>query len=139
MKVKEGFALSYVTSGHTFFSGPLLTTLLTILNIPIPRKALSITKKAQISHKEHNCVMAQAVAEYQAEQTKTGKKHGLQKICMDIHQAYLQETGNVIHINHCTLNNLAKGGQSMSDFNADKRWLSCGKEDILVSYILNNA
>ena len=27
----------------------------------------------------------------------------------------------------------------MSDFNADKRWLSCGKEDILVSYILNNA
>jgi hypothetical protein len=105
----------------------------------MPRKALSLTKKAQISREEHDRVMARAVTEYQAEQEKTGKKRGLRKICMDIQQAYLQETGKVIHINHCTLNNLAKGGQSLSDFNADKRWLSCGEEDILVSYILDNA
>jgi hypothetical protein len=58
---------------------------------------------------------------------------------MNIQQAYLQETGNIIHMNHCTLNNFTKGGQLMSDFNADKRWLSHGEEDILVSYIVDNA
>jgi len=58
---------------------------------------------------------------------------------MNIQQAYLQETGNIIYMNHCTLNNFTKDGQLMSDFNADKRWLSHGEENILVSYIVDNA
>ena len=83
--------------------------------------------------------MTRAVAEYQAEQAKTGKKQGLHAVCFDIQKQYLQETGKVISLNHKTLNNLAKGGRSISEFNAEKRWLLDAEEENIIEYTLDCA
>jgi len=94
---------------------------------------------AQNECQEYNKVMTRAVAEYQAEQAKTGKKQGLHAVCFDIQKQYLQETGKVISLNHNTLNNLAKGGHSISEFNAEKRWLLDAKEENISEYTLDHA
>ncbi|KAG2053207.1 hypothetical protein BDR06DRAFT_886461, partial [Suillus hirtellus] len=45
-------------------------------------------------------------------------------VCHEVEKAYLTETGRVIKLNDKTLENLAKGGRRLSNFNAEKGWLT---------------
>lgn len=85
-------------------------------------RAKSATKKSQISREEHDRAMARAVAAYKAEQAKEGseKKRGLRAICAEVVRDWRVETGRDVKLNHVTLGNLAKGGRSLSEFNANK-------------------
>ena len=44
------------------------------------------------------------------------------------------ETGKDVKLNHVTLGNLAKGGRSLSEFNADKSWLMLQEVDLVIEY-----
>lgn len=99
-----------VHSLNIFLVALLCTLVCTISNMV--GRAKSATKKAQLSWAEKDCVMAQAVAAYQAKLEKISpEKKGLQKICMEVTKAYKKETGKEIHLNHNTLNNLTNSGQ----------------------------
>ena len=62
-----------------------------------------------------------------AQEKPKGTRRGLRPIA-DKHQ-----------VNHQTLANLANGGRSMSAFNASKRKLGIGEEQVLVDFILESA
>jgi hypothetical protein len=80
--------------------------------------------------------MTHAVAAYKAEQAKEGseKKKGLRAICADVARDWWVETGKDVKLNHVTLGNLAKGGRSLSEFNADKSWLMPQEVDLVIEY-----
>jgi len=102
----------------------------------------SLTKKAQLSCEKKDKVMACAVAEYQAELTKPSseKKRSLCQVCCDVQKAYLKETGQVINLNHNTLNNRAKGGITLSLFNSStKSWLTPAETNIVIEYVVEMA
>ena len=80
--------------------------------------------------------MARAVAAYKVEQAKGGpeRKKGLRAICAEVARDWRVETGNDVKLNHVTLGNLAKGGRSLSEFNADKSWLMPQEVDLVIEY-----
>lgn len=106
----------------------------------MPGRAKSMTKKAQIAREEADQVMARAVKLYRSEQEKPeGPRLGLRKVCEEIERQYRLETGRIIHLPHTTLRNLANGGTSMSDFNAEKGWLKPAESEQVIEYCIEVA
>lgn len=85
--------------------------------------------------------MARAVAIYQAELAKepTEDKKGRRTVCREVEKEYLVETGRVIKLNDSTLANLAKGGRRLSDFNAEKGWLTPEETERVIEYSVETA
>lgn len=91
-------------------------------------RALSERVKAQQQRRKLNKQMQDAVDEYLREQEKPkDRRRGLRPIA-DKHKVHYR-----------TLANLAKGGQSLSAFNASKRKLGFAEERVLVDFILESA
>jgi hypothetical protein len=69
------------------------------------RKALSQTKKTQISREKHDLLMARAVIRYQQELAKpTGEKQlGLRKVCETVSDEYYKDTKQRVVLNYTTL------------------------------------
>ncbi|KAG2079587.1 hypothetical protein BD769DRAFT_1310375, partial [Suillus cothurnatus] len=59
--------------------------------------------------------------------------------CHEVEKAYLAETGRVIKLNDRTLANLAKGGRRLSDFNAEKGWLTREETERVIEYSVETA
>ncbi|KDR85856.1 hypothetical protein GALMADRAFT_234970, partial [Galerina marginata CBS 339.88] len=85
--------------------------------------------------------MARAVALYQAEQQKpsTEKKLGLRRICSIVEKEYYKETKKTVSLNHNTLRNLANGGKTLSEFNAEKSWLLEEEAEEVIAYTIELA
>ncbi|KAG1721209.1 uncharacterized protein EDB91DRAFT_1064502 [Suillus paluster] len=103
-------------------------------------RAKSNTKKRQILREEHDMIMARAVAIYQAELEKEPtEKKGRRMVCREVKKAYLTETGRIIKLSDRTLANLAKGGRRLSDFNAEKGWLTPEETEKVIEYSIEIA
>lgn len=100
-------------------------------------KPKSDAKKTQIKRESHDRAMARAVLAYKAEQAKGigEKKKALRTICDEVARDWQNETGNDVKLNYVTLSNLAKGGKTLSEFNAEKSWLEKGEKDVVIEYI----
>lgn len=59
-------------------------------------------------------------------------------MCEEIERQYQLETGKDIHL-HTTLQNLANGGTSMSEFNAEKSWLKPAESEQVIEYCIEVA
>jgi cytidine deaminase len=96
--------------------------------IPMVGCALSKRAKQMARWQAINMTYQKAIDEYLQEQAKPkGKKRGLCPIAAK-HGVCFK-----------TLSNLAKGGQTMSAFNASKQKLLCAEEHVLVKFILESA
>lgn len=101
-------------------------------------KPKSDTKKKQISREDHDRAMARALAAYKEEQAKGNgeKKKGLCAVCEEVARDWRIETGKDIKLSHASLNNLVKGGKSLSEFNTEKGWLEKEDSQVVIKYIL---
>lgn len=80
--------------------------------------------------------------EKQEQQTPTGKNGkplGLRTICDRISAAHLQKTGQHVTLSHSTLWKHTHGGTKLSDFNAEKSWLTETEATVLIDYALEMA
>lgn len=80
--------------------------------------------------------------EKQEQQTPTGKNGkplGLRTICDRISAAHLQKTGQHVTLSHSTLWKHTHGGTKLSDFNAEKCWLTETEATVLIDYALEMA
>jgi hypothetical protein len=92
-------------------------------------RALSERVKAQARRRAENARYQEAINEYLCEQEKPKgtKKRGLRVIA------------DKYNVNYSTLGRLAKGGQSLTAFNASKTKLTYAEERVLVDFILESA
>ncbi|KAJ3532696.1 hypothetical protein NM688_g7385 [Phlebia brevispora] len=94
---------------------------------PLPKQVIAIKQR-----RAHNAQYAVALDAYQQEQAKrTSPNAGEPKSLSKIAQEY--------GVDKSTLSRLAKGGVSMSAFNATKQLLSPEEERVLVDHILESA
>lgn len=106
----------------------VLTGLLSPHLVIMAGRALSNQVKRQKQRRAINTALQAAVDEYQQEQLKPKKLRSGLRVVASKHG-----------VNYKTLGNLAKGGRSMSAFNASKQRLTPEEERILVDFILNSA
>ena len=107
----------------------------------MPGRAKSMDEKAIINKREHDGLMASAVAAYLVELDKPDfrTRRGLCTICGDFEKLYYDEKGVSIHLNHSTLCRLADGGHTRSQANDHRRWLTPIEESIVVNFIIEMA
>ncbi|KAH7917349.1 hypothetical protein BV22DRAFT_1026520, partial [Leucogyrophana mollusca] len=60
-------------------------------------------------------------------------------VCREVKKGFLQETGRVVNLCDKTLENLAKGGRRLSDFNSDKGWLTHEEAEKVIEYTVETA
>lgn len=96
--------------------------------------------KAQVERETTDYLMNQAAEWWRQEQANPtgihGKPCGLRKICEDISAEHLESTGKYIYLPFTTLADHVKGGKTLSDFNAEKSWLTNGEATVLIDYAL---
>ena len=105
-------------------------------------KAQDKEHKWHIECEEVDEVTARAVNLYLSTQQAQGdeKKMGYQKVCEKVEEDYWKETRQMVKLNHNTLANHIKGGKSLSEFNAEKSWLTKEEEEaeVVIHYTLEH-
>ncbi|KAG1717920.1 hypothetical protein EDB19DRAFT_1921662 [Suillus lakei] len=101
----------------------------------------SQTKKKQLTNQEKERAITAAVKAYNIEQDKPKEEQrSLWKIWKDVKEDWLTKHKKHIIINHNTVSQRLKGGQSSYQFNMEtKAWLKPEEEDMVVSYCLDLA
>ncbi|EPT04070.1 hypothetical protein FOMPIDRAFT_1101986, partial [Fomitopsis schrenkii] len=106
-------------------------------------RALSKTKKKQITRELNEKWMTAAVQRYHAEQarplTEDKTRKGLREIAKEVEGECFQKTKKQIHIAPLTLLRRVKGGQSIGEFNANKSWLSAEETETIITYAVETA
>jgi len=107
------------------------------------KHACSKLYKAAAAAKVKSQLQDEAIEmEKQEQQTPTGKNGkplGLRTICDQISAAHLQKTGQHVTLSHSTLWKHTHGGTKLSDFNAEKSWLTETEATVLIDYALEMA
>lgn len=101
------------------------------------RRAQSEAKKKQKIRNMKDGWMAEAVDIFSVDGGPGGRSY--RSVCAEVEEKCLAETGKVIHLNHGTLRNLVKGGKSLFEFNASKRWLTPEEDDVVIGFIIEAA
>lgn len=104
-------------------------------------KAKSEELKRRIDREEVDGLMDRAIKMYLNEQQAQGseKKMGYRKVCEKVEEDHRKETGRTVKLNHNTLANRVKGGKSLSQFNAEKAWLTETETKVVIDYTLECA
>jgi len=107
----------------------------------MPGRAKSMDEKAIINKREHDALMACAVAAYLAELDKPNfcTRRGLRTICRDFEKLYYDEKGVPIHLSYSTLCRLADGGHTREQANDHRRWLTPIEESIVANFLIEMA
>jgi hypothetical protein len=107
----------------------------------MPGRAKSMDEKAIINKREHDALMASAVAAYLVELDKPDfrTRRGLRSICRDFEKLYCDEKGVTIHLSYSTLSRLADGGHTREQANDHRRWLTPIEESIVVNFVIEMA
>ncbi|KIL55910.1 hypothetical protein M378DRAFT_188629 [Amanita muscaria Koide BX008] len=106
------------------------------------RKALSQTKKAQVSREERDKLMKLAVIRYQQELAKPDgeKRDGLRTICRKVADEHFLKTKHRIPLNHNTLLNLVNGGRTKAQANfEDKSWITHEETEEVIRFAVEIA
>lgn len=107
------------------------------------KHAYSNLHKAQVEREKIDHLKDQAVERWKQEQEDPtgihGKPRGLRKICEDISAEHLERTGEYFYLPFTTLAAHVKGGKTLSDFNAEKSWLTNGEATVVIDYALEMA
>jgi hypothetical protein len=101
-------------------------------------KAKSKELKQWNHHEEADGLMDRAIELYLNEQQVQGneKKMGYRKVCEKVKEDHRKETGCTVKLNHNTLANRVKGGKSLTQFNAEKAWLTETETKVVIDYTL---
>ena len=101
-------------------------------------RALSKTKKQQLSRIAHDELMSCAVDFYCSELAKPRgeRRKGARKICKDLEALHLRETGVLVKLSFSTLMRLATGGRTKALSNADCSWLSLEETLVVIEYTI---
>jgi hypothetical protein len=106
------------------------------------RKALSQTKKAQVSREERDKLMKLAVVRYQQELRKPDgeKRDGLRTICRKVADEHYMKTKHRIPLNHNTLLNLTNGGRTKAQANfEEKGWITLEETEEVIRFAIETA
>ncbi|SJK99633.1 uncharacterized protein ARMOST_02941 [Armillaria ostoyae] len=109
----------------------------------MPGHAKSNTKKSQIQGELMEKWLQIAAEAYQTEQTQEllpmERWKGYGEICKEAIESCWKETHQHIHLSRSTLRRIVKGGQTMCEFNAGKRWLLPEEEEVILKYAISLA
>jgi hypothetical protein len=99
-------------------------------------KAKSEELKRRVNREEADGSMDRAIKLYLNEQQVQGneKKMGYRKVCEKVEEDHRKETGHTVKLNHNTLANHVKGGKSLTQFNAEKAWLTETETKVVINY-----
>ncbi|KAG1794525.1 uncharacterized protein BJ212DRAFT_1291921 [Suillus subaureus] len=103
------------------------------------RRPHSQTKKKQLDSQEKERAITAAVNAYNNEQDKPKEEwRSLQRICEDVKEDWFTKHKKHIVVNHNTVSQRLKGGQSCHQINMEtKAWLKPEEEDTVILYCLN--
>ncbi|TFY67238.1 hypothetical protein EVJ58_g1758 [Rhodofomes roseus] len=85
-----------------------------------------------------------AIERYLAEQEKPNsdvdlRRKGARAICTEVEAECYETTNCHVKLSRSTLLRLAKGGRSITDFNAEKSWLNADETEAIISYAVELA
>lgn len=102
------------------------------------RRANSKTKEKRLKSELQEEWLKIAVDRYLTEKD-TGNGIGARKICQEVSEECFEVTGKRVTLSKSTVMRRAKGGRSIRDFNAEKRWLSEAEEQIVADFAIDTA
>lgn len=108
----------------------------------MPGRPKSQSLKAHEHRKLHDQLMKQAVALYRGNSTLPKDKHiSLRTACTEISTRHQRDTGQWIDLDKTTLSRLAAnpGYRTLSDFNAEKGWLTAEESEKVVELAIELA
>ena len=109
--------------------------------LPMPRRAASKSKLAQLKGDLRERLYERAVALYQEEHQKPPPHEpmGLRKVCDEVSRAHNKESKCKVNLNHNTRRNLLSGSVTIQKFNRSKSWLTPEEEEELILCLLEMA